>query len=227
LLLLWLSHENPHFLRCLAIEGFTRLIGIVGGTFDPIHNGHLCPVFGLSKDILFDRVHYVLSARPPHRTAPSASIHHRYRMLELALEPYLLFEADDQEIHRPGPSFTLWTLRRLRQQYEDHSLCLILGLDAYLGIHKWYRWPDIASMANIIVLTRPGWKLPDGVDGGDAQQIAAHTSGAVMFWNSLEMPIASTDIRRCIGNGEDTGRQMPPAVLNYIYANDIYGANSL
>jgi nicotinate-nucleotide adenylyltransferase len=148
-------------------------------------------------------------------------------MLELALEPYPLFEADDQEIVRPGPSFTLWTLRRLRQQYENHSLCLVLGLDAYLGIHKWHRWPDIAAMANIIVLTRPGWKLRGGVDGGNAQQIHARTSGIVMFWDSLEMPIASTDIRRCIGNGEDTGGQMPSAVLNYIYANDIYGANSL
>ena len=202
------------------------MIGIVGGTFDPVHNGHICPVYRLSKDIPFDRVLYVLSARPPHRTTPAASIHHRYRMLELALEPYPLFEANDQEIYRSGPSFTIWTLRRLRQQYEDHSLCLILGLDAYLGIHKWHRWPDIAAMANIIVLTRPGWKFVDGIDGGDARQICARGSGVVMFWDSLEMPIASTDIRRCIGTGEDMGGQIPSAVLNYIHENNIYGANS-
>jgi len=147
-------------------------------------------------------------------------------MLELALEPYSLFEADEQEIRRPGPSYTLWTLRRLRQQYGDHSLCLILGVDAYLGIQQWYRWPEIAAMANIIVLTRPGWKLAEGVDGGDLQQMHARASGVVKFWGSLELPIASTDIRRGIGQGENMGGQLPAAVLNYIHENDIYGANS-
>ncbi len=203
------------------------MIGIVGGTFDPVHNGHICPVHRLTRDVAFVKVHYVLSARPPHRDPPSASVRDRYTMLELALEPYPLFEADDQEIDRPGPSYTIHTLINLRHRYKDRPLCLILGLDAFQGLKSWYRWQEISKMVNLLVLSRPGWKPDDSFVHGDLQRLCQRNAGLVMLWNGVEMPFSSTEIRRRLGAGEAVSEQVPEKVLQYIYANKLYGANRL
>lgn len=200
----------------------TRLIGILGGTFDPVHYGHLRPVSDLARQLKFFRVHYVLSARPPHRNPPVASITHRYNMLKLALDAYPQFVPDDQEIQRPGPSFTVWTIRKMRQRYRDDCLCLILGMDAYLGMHKWYRWPDIIALANIVVLPRPGWKRDRCRGTPDAVDLAGRTSGTVFYADARELPITATEIRRKLGEGQNLSDEIPDEVLTYIRRNQIY-----
>lgn len=202
-----------------------RLIGIVGGTFDPIHYGHLRPVHHLTQELGFSKVHYVLSARPPHRDLPIASIADRFEMLRLALSAYPEFLADDQEIGRPGPSFTLWTIRQLRQRYSDACLCLIMGLDAYLGIHLWYRWQDIVAQVNIVVLSRQGWESDAHRHGGAVEDLWHKGSGVVVFAQSLELPITATDVRTKLGKGDDVSDEVPSGVLEYIRKNQIYGAN--
>ena len=199
------------------------MIGIVGGTFDPIHYGHLCPVHRLVTELRFENVHYVLSARPPHRQTPQASAAHRYRMLALALAEFPEFTADDREIRRPGPSYTLWTVQELRQQYAGESLCLILGMDAYLGRHSWYRWHEIEFLVNIVVLSRPGWQAEADSDVGDEQALRNTLSGVVMFSDSVEMPITATDVRHKLGRGECVGDAVPAPVLEYIRTNQLYG----
>ena len=202
-----------------------RLIGIVGGTFDPIHYGHLRPVHHLTQELGFSKVHYVLSARPPHRDLPIASIADRFEMLRLALSAYPEFLADDQEIGRLGPSFTLWTIRQLRQRYSDASLCLIMGLDAYLGIHLWYRWQDIVAQVNIVVLSRQGWESDAHSHSGAVADLWHKGSGVVVFAQSLELPITATDVRTKLGKGDDVSDEVPSGVLEYIRKNQIYGAN--
>lgn len=199
-----------------------RLIGILGGTFDPIHHGHLCPVHHLAQQMEFFKIHFVLSARPPHRNIPKASITHRYKMLTLALDDYPQFMADDQEILRPGPSFTVWTIRKLRQHYENVSLCLIVGMDAYLHMHHWYRWPDIVALANIVVLPRPGWKTGQHDAVVDAKDLSRKASGIVMFARSHQIPVTATDIRTKLSRGEDVSHEIPDKVLAYILENHIY-----
>lgn len=201
------------------------MIGIVGGTFDPVHYGHLCPVERLIAELDLLEVRYVLSARPPHRPAPVAPAAHRLRMLELALEPYPRFRADDQEVRRPGPSFTLWTLRNLRQRYAKDSLCLIMGMDAYLGIQTWHRWEDIASLAHIVVLSRPGWRKPPAASD-EREDLYRRQSGSVVFVDSIELPFNATDIRLRLQRGEDVGDALPAAVLAYIRRNNIYSEPS-
>ena len=200
------------------------MIGIVGGTFDPVHCGHLRPVHLLSQEMGFSKVHYVLSARPPHRDPPIASIAHRFEMLALALDAYPDFFADNQEIRRPGPSFTLWTVRQLRQVYGNESLCLIMGLDAYHGIHLWYRWQDIVALVNIVVLSRPGWD-PDPYGLVDhVEDLYIKSAGAVVFAQSLELPITATEVRRKLNKGDDVSNEVPADVLEYIRKKNIYGA---
>ena len=202
-----------------------RLIGIVGGTFDPVHYGHLRPVHHLSQEMGFSKVHYVLAARPPHRDPPVASITHRFEMLSLALGAYPEFVADDQEIRRPGPSFTLWTVRQLKQRYGSESLCLIMGLDAYLSIHLWYRWQDLVALVNIVVLSRQGWSPNSSAQGNNVEDLHSKGSGVVVFAQSLELPITATEVRRKLNNGNDVGNEVPANVLEYIQKNKLYGAH--
>ena len=173
----------------------------------------------------FSKVHYVLSARPPHRDLPVASIADRFEMLTLALDAYPEFLADDQEIRRPGPSFTLWTVRQLKQLYGSESLCLIMGLDAYLGIHLWYRWQDIVALVNIVVLSRQGWDPDDSTQGDDVEDLRNRGSGVVVFAQSLELPITATEVRRKLNSGDDISNEMPASVLEYIRKNKLYGTH--
>ena len=143
----------------------------------------------------------------------------------MALSAYPEFFADDQEIRRLGPSYTLWTARKLRQRYGDDSLCLIMGMDAYLGIHLWYRWQDIVALVNIVVLSRQGWKPDASEQSDDVEDLCTNSSGAVAFAQSPELPIAATDVRRKLSKGDDVSDEVPAEVLEYIRKNKIYGAN--
>lgn len=201
------------------------MIGLVGGTFDPVHYGHLIPVERLATELNLPEVRYVLSARPPHRAEPLAGIDDRYRMLQLALEEYPGFEPDDQEIRRRGPSYTLWTVRKLRQRYAHDSLCLILGMDAYLGLHDWHRWQEIMALVNIVVLSRPGWERDYTADDGDRRSLLCRRSGVVVFAESPEMPLAATDLRRRLQRGDDVSDAIPAVVLEYIKHKQLYGVD--
>lgn len=140
----------------------------------------------------------------------------------IAVEEFPAFEADDQEVSRAGPSFTLWTLRRLRQQYGQDALCLILGMDAFLGIESWYRWPEVISLTNILVLARPGFRRDANMRGDGLNALSDKRSGAIVFADSLEVPLTASDIRRRLAAGEDVRDALPAAVLEYIQANKIY-----
>lgn len=203
-----------------------RLIGLVGGTFDPVHYGHLRPVDHLAGRLGFSKTHYVLSGRPPHRDAPVASPGHRYQMLLLALQDYPHFFADDQEVRRRGPSYTLWTVRNLKHCYAGQTLCLVLGMDAYLGMHSWYRWQDVMALTNIAVLARPGTVPGEGSGTGSPDDLHTRGSGVVWFADTPEVALSATDIRRKLAAGEAVTGDTPPAVLEYIRQNQIYGVKS-
>ena len=143
-------------------------------------------------------------------------------MLTLAVKDFPGFEADDQEINRAGPSYTLWTLRKMRQQYDQDALCLILGMDAFLGVESWYRWPEVISLCNVLVLARPGWRRDANGCGSEISTLRDKRSGAIVFMDSLEVPFAASDIRRRLAAGEDVNDALPAAVMDYIQANNIY-----
>ena len=137
-----------------------RPIGIFGGTFDPIHNGHLLPVDEVRRSLDLDSVRFILAARPGHRASPVADVDHRWRMLTLAIGDFPHFVADDRELRRGGISYTVPTLESLRQEVGSRSLCLILGLDAFLDLPTWHRWREVTCLAHVAVMQRPGWTPP-------------------------------------------------------------------
>ncbi|MDE2052430.1 MAG: nicotinate-nucleotide adenylyltransferase, partial [Gammaproteobacteria bacterium] len=135
-------------------------IGLFGGTFDPIHYGHLRTAFELWQELRLAEVRFLPTGSPPHREQPLADAELRLRMVQAAVADQPAFVVDDREVRRTGISYSVDTLTELRAEYPDRSLCLLLGMDAFLGLPNWHRWRDLLGLAHIVVAHRPGWKAP-------------------------------------------------------------------
>ena len=136
-------------------------IGVFGGTFDPIHYGHLRTAFELMQALRLSEIRFLPCGTPPHRDMPQADARLRLAMVKGAIEGQPGFIIDDREIHREGPSYSVDTLIDLRSEYPHRSLCLIVGMDAFLSLPKWYQWRELLQLAHLIVAHRPGWRAPD------------------------------------------------------------------
>ena len=135
-------------------------IGIFGGTFDPIHYGHLRTALELQEMLDLASVHFVPAATPPHRETPMTDGKVRMRLVKAAIRGEKGFVADDRELRRAGPSYTIDTLASFRAEFPRRSLCLLLGMDAFLGLPAWHRWRELLDLAHVVVAHRPGWRAP-------------------------------------------------------------------
>lgn len=207
-----------------------NLVCVFGGTFDPIHYGHLRPVAQVAERVGCTSVHFVPAARPPHREPPLASAEHRLAMLRLALAGLPTFIADDRELRRDGPSYTFDTLQTFRFELgAEHPLGLIVGLDAFLGMTSWHRWRRIPDQAHLIVMQRPGWLVASAGDVwwresecDSAAELAERPAGNVYFVPVDPVEISATSIRAHLRDGEDIRRETPPAVAQYIQQHGLY-----
>lgn len=206
-------------------------IGIFGGTFDPIHYGHLRSAFELLQALRLAEVRFVPSGEPPHRGRTFAPADLRCKMVEAAVSDQPGFVVDDRELRREGPSYTVDTLRSYRQEHEAASLCLIIGMDAFLGLTSWHRWGEILDLAHIIVAYRPGWQLPGTgqlgrllADAGTDAVEDLHTErcGRVFDHAVTQLEIASTGIRELIAAGGDPRFLMPDNVRDIIIETGCY-----
>lgn len=192
-------------------------IGIFGGTFDPIHNGHLA-VAGQCVDHLgLERVMMIPAGRPPHRRQPEASPKDRMAMVKLALAGSHQLVASDIEIGRPGPSYSVETLRGLKVVFADHLLVLLLGWDAALEFGSWQDAGEVGTLAKVAVFNRTGSPPVTAVE------IARAGLPAGTWPVSVDSPaIRAEDIRRRHRAGEDVAADLPPAVLEYILEHGLY-----
>ena len=206
-------------------------IGVFGGTFDPIHYGHLRSAFEMLQALDFDEVRFMPCGDPPHRGVTYATADLRYRLVRLAIEGQDGFVADDRELQRDGLSYTVDTLISLREEFPDRSLGLIVGMDAFLGLPGWHRWDEILDVAHIVVAHRPGWKAPDiGVLGDLITEHGTHRvddlhaamCGRIHIHAVTQLEIASTEIRDLINAGRDPRFLMPDAVRHEINETKIY-----
>jgi nicotinate-nucleotide adenylyltransferase len=188
-------------------------IGILGGTFDPIHNGHLEAAHAARHAVTLDRIMLLPARTPPHRSAePRASAFHRFAMAALAATTKPGMEVSDLELHREGPSYTSMTLERLHADgYKPSQLFFILGADAFAEIGTWHDYPRLFDLGNFVVVSRPGFAT------------ANLTSGPGIFFVAAETPdVSSTEIRRRVGANESIEGMVPPIVADHIRRHRLY-----
>ncbi|MDH5407563.1 MAG: nicotinate-nucleotide adenylyltransferase [Gammaproteobacteria bacterium] len=210
------------------------MIGVFGGTFDPIHLGHIQTVTDVAAAMELEQVLFIPVGIPPHRDKPIASAEQRLAMVNLAIAANDRFVLDDREIRRPGPSYMVETLGSLReQQGETTSIGLILGLDAFCELDSWHQWQEINQLAHLIVMTRPGWD-EKGITSPALQKLVAEhqvtnpldchkqAAGSVVFLPVSPMDISSTQIRKSIRAGLDVSTLLPTSVNSLIQQEQIY-----
>ena len=212
-----------------------RPIGIFGGTFDPIHYGHLRTAFELLQILDFEEVRFVPCGDPPHRGVTFASAALRLAMVRAATRDEPGFVVDDRELRRDGPSYSIDTLESLRAEFPDRSLCLITGMDAFLGLPTWHRWDEILDFAHIVVAHRPGWRAPGDGELGEllarrrarsARDLHETLLGSVYIHAVTQLEIASTEIRRLVADGHDPRYLMPDVVREAIRESSCYTKDS-
>lgn len=208
-----------------------RPIGVFGGTFDPIHYGHLRTAFEMLQALQFEDVRFIPCGDPPHRGTTFASASDRLRMVELAVRGQQGFIVDDREIRRDGPSYSIDTLFSLREEFPDRAVGLIIGMDAFLGLTGWHRWDEILDAAHIIVAHRPGWKAPDMGPLGDlitehgthrVDDLRTALNGRIHIHAVTQLEISSTEIRELVAAGRDPRFLMPDAVRDEIQSSGCY-----
>ncbi len=208
------------------------ILGICGGTFDPVHYGHLRPALEVMEALAPAEVAFIPNACPPHRDTPGASSQQRLRMLEAAVAGQSGFYVDRRELDREGTSWTVDTLASLREEYPGRSLCLMLGTDAFAGLPGWHRWRDLLSLAHLVVMQRPGWTLPENRDlerllgryrAGDAGELQQQPAGRIWLQNVTALDISATRIRALAAGGRDLRFLLPEGVREIICNEGLYG----
>ena len=215
----------------------TAPIGILGGTFDPIHFGHLRLAEELSHTLKLGAVRFVPSGTPPHRAAPHAAPAHRVAMARLAVAGNPLFTLDEREIRRSGPAYSFDTLTEIRAEVgAAQPLALLLGADAFLEFATWHRWHELFGLAHIAVAHRPGfpverWRdaMPQPLAREYAarlmqQPLAAHLApgGGIVVIPFTALDISATSIRELIRAGGSPRYLLPDPVLDYIRTENLY-----
>ena len=208
-----------------------RPVGVFGGTFDPIHYGHLRTAFEMLQALDFEHVRFTPCADPPHRGATYASADARLRFVQLAIAGQDGFVADARELEREGPSYTIDTLSSLREEFPQRPLGLIVGMDAFLGLNTWHRWQEILDVAHVVVAHRPGWKAPDFgplgeliAERGTHRVLDLHSAlhGQVHIHAVTQLEISSTEIRDLVAANRDPRFLMPDPVRDAILESKVY-----
>ncbi|HTR58844.1 MAG TPA: nicotinate-nucleotide adenylyltransferase [Casimicrobiaceae bacterium] len=214
------------------------IIAILGGTFDPIHYGHLRLGADVKSAVGLDEVRLVPAGEPPHRAPPVASAEHRLAMTELGCAEFPGLIADAREVHRPGPSYTVLTLESLREEQRGRPLALVIGADAFAGLEQWRRWQQLFTLAHFLVVERPGTAFdPAALPATlrtqwerrlttDAMRLERSLAGAILRVDVTPQSISASSIRAVLARGP-AGRNtvrglLPASVLAYIDRNQLY-----
>lgn len=213
-----------------------RPLGLFGGTFDPVHFGHLRLAEEAREALGLAGIRWLPAGQPPHRERPRIDAAHRLAMVRLAVADNGHFSVDPAEVEAPGPSYTVTTLARLRRELGPaQPLVLLMGADAFAGLAGWHRWQEIFSLAHLAVLHRPGYALrpealPDPLareflqrQGDRPEDLARAPAGCILPLPMTQLDISATHVRVLLARGASPRYLLPDAVLDYIRRHQLYG----
>ena len=197
------------------------MIGIYGGSFDPVHLGHLKTATSLKTELHLDHLFLLPCCEPVHKVGLKYSSNDRLKMLNLAVDNFSTLEIDSREISRGGGSYMIDTLRELKRIYKDEPICLIIGMDSYLKIKTWKDWQEFSKLVHMVILQRQGFDLIDSSLGSfqttkEAQQLKLESNGLLYFSNCPKINISSSDIRDRIAANQNLDDLLPKSVINYL-----------
>ena len=207
-----------------------RPLGLLGGAFDPVHIGHLRGAIAVREELQLERVDFIPAAQSPLKGGAALTAEHRLAMLQLAVRDVPGLDVDARELERPGPSYTVDTLKALRAEYgAARPLLWIVGSDILTTLSQWSRWRELLDHAHLVVMARPGASDPEDVV---KKWIASHRiegnvavtqpAGGVVLVRQPLLDIASSQIRTLIAEGRDTRFLMPNAVMEYIERHTLF-----
>lgn len=211
------QHQSPYIL--------------LGGTFDPVHFGHLRMAQEMLNKFPSADVFLMPSAYPPHRSEPAASPEQRIEMLRLVLDSIPHLHVDTRELERETPSYSVISLAEIREEIGSKSLIFIMGTDAFAKLDQWHRWQELLGLTNILVIGRPSCELPrEGIVAetyaqcsvSSALELANHQNGKIAYYQMPQLDISSTFIRDQIKNGKSPRFLMPSVIIDYIQTHSLY-----
>lgn len=206
-------------------------IGFLGGTFDPIHYGHLRPALEIQQALNLRALYLMPNYIAPHKAPSKATTEQRIEMVKLAIQDQPAFKLDSRELLREKPSYTIDTLKLLRRQYPDTPLCFIMGMDSLLSFDTWYQYQQILDYCHIIISQRPGWHphfndtIAAIIEAHQVTEVSAlhnTTAGYIYFQDTVQLDISSSGIRDRLSNQQSIEGLTPDAVCHYIKEQHCY-----
>ena len=207
----------------------SKLIGVFGGTFDPVHNGHTKIIQNLLELIPLDEIKVIPNGQPPHRTSVCSN-NDRLEMVNLAFKGINQISVDEREIHREGPSYAIHTAREILEEYHQDNIIWIMGSDAFSEIDTWFEWEDFLNIINILVMARPGYEIDSTSMAGTLileRQTSniddlSHGAGKILIVDIDPINISSTQVRSNLAAGETVNELILEDVSDYIDSGKLY-----
>ncbi|KKO47281.1 nicotinate-nucleotide adenylyltransferase [Arsukibacterium ikkense] len=205
------------------------LIGIFGGTFDPVHQGHLACARYVLEHCALDQLQFMPCHLPPHRASPGVSAAHRANMVELAIAGEPSMQLQPLELDRSSPSYTADSLALLKQAMPDCTLAFVIGMDSLSYLKQWYQWQTILRLSHLIVCQRPGYTSNEGDCpallagfGADISALRRRPHGNIVVLDNPDFAASATAIRAALANQQQNISTLAPSVLNYIQQHRLY-----
>ncbi len=208
-----------------------RAIGFLGGTFDPIHFGHLRPALEISEAIALQKLYLMPNHIAPHKSASHCTAEQRSEMVKLAIAGQPTMAIDTRELKRHKASYTIDTLKELKRVYPTTPICFIMGMDSLVNFDSWFKWQEILDYCHLIISQRPQWQphfnstvqaLVERCTTRDKQELHDLQCGKIYFQDTSQLDISSTKIRRLLRNAHSIDYLVPEAVNHYIKEQHLY-----
>ena len=206
-------------------------IGILGGTFDPIHFGHLKPALEISEALSLHKLFLMPNHIAPHKAQSQCSAIQRCEMVKLAIQKYPQMELDTRELNRTKPSYTIDTLKELKIEHPKIPICFIMGMDSLLSFDSWFQWSEILNYCHLVIVKRPHCHahfnktiatLVNRCETANKQDLHQFPCGKIYFQDTQQFDISSTEIRSRLKNNKSIDAMAPSSVINYIKQFHLY-----